>query len=345
MGSIQIHFHLDYSPSTTMSIPDLTSPPAVGTKTVLLFWAPWHEDAVSLKESVLPALAGSSSSLEFGCVEAEEQQSVSEQYNVTVVPTFLFLGMDGQVIERIEGNVEIAQVTQAVQRLSNSASETPAPTDASPETAPVEESLDDRLGKLVRSSPVMLFMKGNPTEPKCGFSRQAVELLSNANVAFGSFDILSDEEVRQGLKAYSDWPTYPQLYVKGELQGGLDILKEMAEDESTPLADQLGVTPEATLDERLGQLLKRHRVMLFMKGVPSAPRCGFSRQIVEMLDNEAVSYDAFNILEDEEVRQGLKKFSDWPTYPQLYVDGDLIGGLDICKEMAESGDLSDLLKG
>ena len=61
--------------------------------------------------------------------------------------------------------------------------------------------------------------------------------------------------------------------------------------------------------------------------LPSAPRCGFSRQIVEMLDEEGASYDSFNILEDEEVRQGLKTYSDWPTYPQLYVDGDLIGGL------------------
>ena len=82
-----------------------------------------------------------------------------------------------------------------------------------------------------------------------------------------------------------------------------------------------------------------------MKGLPSAPRCGFSRQIVEMLDEEGASYDSFNILEDEEVRQGLKTYSDWPTFPQLYVDGDLIGGLDIVKEMKESDELSDLLQG
>mmetsp|Transcript_880 Transcript_880/g.1950 ORF Transcript_880/g.1950 Transcript_880/m.1950 type:complete len:86 (-) Transcript_880:1361-1618(-) len=82
-----------------------------------------------------------------------------------------------------------------------------------------------------------------------------------------------------------------------------------------------------------------------MKGIPSAPRCGFSRQIVEILDSFGVSYDAFNILEDEEVRQGLKEFSDWPTFPQLYVEGDLVGGLDIVKEMEESGDLKDLLTG
>ena len=85
--------------------------------------------------------------------------------------------------------------------------------------------------------------------------------------------------------------------------------------------------------------------MLFMKGIPSSPQCGFSRQIVEILDSFNVSYDAFNILEDEEVRQGLKEYSDWPTYPQLYVEGDLVGGLDIVQEMEDSGDLKDLLAG
>ena len=85
--------------------------------------------------------------------------------------------------------------------------------------------------------------------------------------------------------------------------------------------------------------------MLFLKGVPSAPRCGFSRQIVEMLDSIDASYGAFDILQDEEVRQGLKEYSDWPTYPQLYVDGELVGGLDIVKEMVEDGELEGLLKG
>jgi Grx4 family monothiol glutaredoxin len=85
--------------------------------------------------------------------------------------------------------------------------------------------------------------------------------------------------------------------------------------------------------------------MLFMKGLPSAPKCGFSRQIVELLENEHAEFDTFNILDDDEVRQGLKKYSDWPTYPQLYVDGDLVGGLDIVKEMVESGDFADLVRG
>merc|ERR1712238_115871 len=102
---------------------------------------------------------------------------------------------------------------------------------------------------------------------------------------------------------------------------------------------------EASLDKRLEQLINRQRIMDFMKGIPPSPKCGFSRQIVEILDSLNTPFDAFNILEDDEVRQGLKKYSDWPTYPQLYVGGELIGGLDILKEMQENGDMGDLLEG
>jgi len=83
--------------------------------------------------------------------------------------------------------------------------------------------------------------------------------------------------------------------------------------------------------------------MVFMKGSPDAPRCGFSRQIVELLKGENVKFDSFDILGDEEVRQGLKTFSNWPTYPQLYAEGKLIGGLDIVKELKEEGELLDSL--
>ena len=74
----------------------------------------------------------------------------------------------------------------------------------------------------------MLFMKGSPDAPKCGFSRQIVEILTANNIPFASFDILTNEIIRAGLKTYSDWPTFPQLFVTGEFVGGLDIIKEIA---------------------------------------------------------------------------------------------------------------------
>ena len=93
---------------------------------------------------------------------------------------------------------------------------------------PKEESLNDRLKALINRDPVMVFIKGTPEAPRCGFSRTIVGLLNELEgVTYGYYDILGDEQVRAGLKTYSDWPTFPQLYAKGELLGGLDIVKEM----------------------------------------------------------------------------------------------------------------------
>ena len=86
-----------------------------------------------------------------------------------------------------------------------------------------------RLQELVDSNDVVLFMKGSPLFPQCGFSSRAIAILNHLNVAFESVDVLQDQEVRQGIKAFSDWPTIPQLYVKGEFVGGSDIMMEMYE--------------------------------------------------------------------------------------------------------------------
>ena len=86
-----------------------------------------------------------------------------------------------------------------------------------------------RIDALVKASPVVLFMKGSPLFPQCGFSSRAVAILNHLGAEFESVDVLQDQGVRQGIKAYSDWPTIPQLYVNGEFVGGSDIMMEMYE--------------------------------------------------------------------------------------------------------------------
>ncbi len=86
-----------------------------------------------------------------------------------------------------------------------------------------------KIKTVVNSNDVLLFMKGTPLFPQCGFSSRAVAILEHLGVGFDSFDVLQDMEVRQGIKNYSDWPTIPQLYVKGEFVGGSDIMMEMYE--------------------------------------------------------------------------------------------------------------------
>lgn len=99
-----------------------------------------------------------------------------------------------------------------------------------------------RIAELVAANDVLLFMKGSPLFPQCGFSSKAVQILNHLNVEFGSVDVLQDQAVRQGIKAFSDWPTIPQLYVKGEFVGGSDIMMEMYETgELAQLLEQNGL--------------------------------------------------------------------------------------------------------
>jgi len=125
-----------------------------------------------------------------------------------------------------------------------------APKESAPQTAPengsalgAQEELNTRLANLVKAAPVMLFMKGTPSAPQCGFSRQLVSLLRENQVKYGFFNILADDDVRQGLKEFSDWPTFPQLYTNGELVGGLDIVKEELEADADFFKE---FTPKAT---------------------------------------------------------------------------------------------------
>ncbi|KAG2795735.1 hypothetical protein PC116_g26736 [Phytophthora cactorum] len=144
-------------------------------------------------------------------------------------------------------------------------------------------------------------MKDTPSKPKCGF-KTTVKFLRDHQMS--SLDISSDEQVRQRLKKFSILLTYPQL-------------------------EQLGAEKKSKKENKYEQLINRARVMTFIKGTPQLPQCGFSRELVDILCADGFKYDYFEILPDDSVRQGLKKYSNWPTFPLLYVNGELIGGLNI----------------
>ena len=303
---------------------------------VLFFAANWSEECKVMSDIIqeLGKDEANRNLVRFLEIEAEDNEELSLKYGIEAVPSFVFI-KNKDVVHKLSGadaSELRKKLTQFCQTLSISSS-----TNQNGET-----NLNDRLKKLINQAPVVVFMKGSPQEPRCGFSRQTVEILKNQNVTFSFFDILSDNEVREGLKTYSNWPTYPQLYIKGELVGGLDIIKELV---SNGEFQSMVPKPEEALNEKLKRLVNQSKIMLFMKGNAKEPRCGFSRQIVEILNEAGEKYDSFDILSDDEVRQGLKEYSKWPTYPQLYVNGELVGGLDIVKELKANNELVDALKG
>jgi Grx4 family monothiol glutaredoxin len=204
-------------------------------------------------------------------------------------------------------------------------------------------NMENQIRHLLQSSPVLLFMKGTPTDPQCGFSRQACHILDEHKIKYDYFDVLSDSNIREQLKKYSNWNTYPQLYLDGEFIGGLDIMKQMIENGEFQLKFQ---RKEKDITKYLESLINQAPLMLFIVGTPQAPKCGFTKQLINLLKEVNITdYKTFDVLQDEEVLEKLKDYSSWGTYPQVYVNGQLIGGLDILKQLHEEGTLVHTLTG
>jgi monothiol glutaredoxin len=96
--------------------------------------------------------------------------------------------------------------------------------------------------------------------------------------------------------------------------------------------------------KQIEQVVNNHDVVLFMKGTPEFPQCGFSQRVAAILNTEGVPYAAVNVLLDDNVREGIKRYADWPTIPQLFIKGEFIGGCDIVTELAQNGELKNLLQ-
>ncbi|KIM53005.1 hypothetical protein SCLCIDRAFT_139924 [Scleroderma citrinum Foug A] len=202
---------------------------------LISFWAPWAEPCKQMNEVVQELAKKYSAVLVLRVTEAESLSDISETFEINSVPSFVLL-RGHTLLGRVEG-ADAKALSNAV--AMHASSPTPQSTVTSPpsestltsppSTAETKEELNARIRELLNQSKVVLFMKGSPDAPRCGFSRKIVALLRDEKVEFTHFDILTDEDVRQGLKVINDWPTYPQLIVNGELVGGLDIVKEMAE--------------------------------------------------------------------------------------------------------------------
>ncbi|XP_015188842.1 PREDICTED: glutaredoxin-3 [Polistes dominula] len=185
---------------------------------VIHFFAPWAEQCQQVNDVLEEMkLLKDYDKVQFAMVEAENLPEISLKAGITAIPTIL-LYKNEEIIDRIEG-VNTGLLTERVKyHLVNE--------DATPLTA--ELTLEVRLKRLINQAPCMVFMKGNREHPRCGFSRTMIALLDSHRAEYQTFDVLQDNTIREGLKKFSDWPTYPQVYINGEFIGGLDIVKEMS---------------------------------------------------------------------------------------------------------------------
>lgn len=217
---------------------------------VLYFRADWAAPCAQM-DSVTLELAKRYPDVLFLSIEAEAQPDISESFDVDAVPLFILL-RGHTLLKRLSGakpselSSEVAAHAAKPTALSSTARAPQAdgskyvPTNGAASGAAVqeveeeeeesEEELAKRCDELMHQADVVLFMKGDRDVPRCGFSQKIVGILNDQGISYETFDILGDEGVRQKLKEINEWPTFPQLIIKGEFVGGLDVVKEMVEN-------------------------------------------------------------------------------------------------------------------
>ena len=155
--------------------------------------------------------------LRFAWIDGEKAEDLVETFGVETIPSLVLVH---------PGKAEFQLITDLTPELLNDHVKTQADSYAARKAA-----LNARLLSIISSNKVMLFIKGSMDAPKCKFTRQLVDIFAKyTDISYGTFDILADNDVREGLKLYSKWPTYPQIYVNSQLIGGVDIVKELDEE-------------------------------------------------------------------------------------------------------------------
>ncbi|KAH8061576.1 protein disulfide oxidoreductase [Aureococcus anophagefferens] len=263
---------------TTLAVlTDEASLTALGKgKVLVLFGADWDEPSQQLNQLFAElARLKKHPSVTLASADAEECEALAEKFGVEAVPTLVTL-KGGEVAGKAEGVDAAAAAAAAVEALDK---EKVATMDADEAAAVAKVQLEQRMKQLIFSSPAMLFMKGSPEAPRCGFSRKVCELLQGANVPFATFDILLPEN-------------QDEMAADGDLLGQLEL--------QDPEAEAALEDPEAALNARLKALVNQAKAVLFMKGTPGNEKCGFSKTIVALLRDNGVEFDAFDILTDDD---------------------------------------------
>eukprot|EP00919_Chromeraceae_sp_WS-2016_P059788 GHVR01142098.1.p1 GENE.GHVR01142098.1~~GHVR01142098.1.p1 ORF type:complete len:227 (+),score=58.79 GHVR01142098.1:21-701(+) len=198
--------------------------------TVVLFHTTWHPPAVHMV-AVMKPMTEDFNNCNFYQIDGDKGSDLMKRLGVQSVPTVLLI-KQGNEISRVEGH-DPQRLVSLVRQHSISTNTNSNNKDVLNNVVPCTiDDVNKRIESIIKSHDNILFMKGSKSNPFCKFSRMMIELLSNQGVEYDTFDILTDEKVRQGLKEYSNWPTFPQLYVKGEFVGGVDVVRDMQTDGS-----------------------------------------------------------------------------------------------------------------
>ena len=254
-----------------------------------------------------------------------ENKEAIYYFSVKKVPLNIFIiGM--KVVHTIEGS-NVSEILESIDTHV---------TNFSFQLEKIRNEEYEKLQQILNQKPLAIFLKGTFQQPKSRRSLKMARILNGYDCT--TFDITTDPILTEWIKIYSGSSVFPQYYINGIFNGSIDELIENTKNSS--LYTSLG----QDLNTRLVKIINSSRHFIVMMGSKDEPKCGFSKRLMELLAEYQLNYETFDISIDAEVCEGLKTLVNWPTYPQVYAEGKLIGGLDVCMQLHSEGRLKDALK-
>jgi Grx4 family monothiol glutaredoxin len=196
---------------------------------------------------------------------------------------------------------------------------------------------------ILASAPLVVFIKGTPTEPKCKFTRRLLAHFTNLELTFKSFNILEDERIRQWLKVYSNWQTYPQIYINKEFVGGIDVLDQLIED-----GEFMDMVPKECKKlppvEVFEEMLSSFDVVVLIEGLPDKTTSESSKSILETLDKNSIKYVTvdFTVL-GEEVKKHIQEKYAVDSCPYIFLKRKSFGNEETLQKHINDGNLEDVI--
>ena len=247
---------------------------------------------------------------------------IVSRFDVKKVPSSLFMiGFEEQ--DRVEGS-QVPEIVRKTEALLKRFDEV---------FLEVRNRNYARIKELIEADTLVVIKKGDPVKNLRNVKARRVL----NGYEYKSVDVRDEKNLDLWLQVYTGTKVFPMVFMGGVFKGSVEELAELTR------AGEIFRTLSQDLNSRLEKMTKSSKYFVAMMGSREDPICGFSKRLLAILESYEIDFDTFDISFDNEVCEGLKRFSDWPTYPQVYVNGELIGGYDICNQMHTEGALRQAL--
>lgn len=246
---------------------------------IVLCCASWYEPCAVLKDNIMQEMVKVYKHLVFTWIDCDKMTELVEKYEVDTAPTVLVFHPHKTDVDKIV-NPSPESLNESIEK-HNEYYKTTLPSE--------KERVFQEIDVILSSAPMVAFIKGTPTEPKCKFTRRLLGHFSKLELTFKSFNILEDERIRQWLKVYSNWQTYPQVYINKQFVGGIDIIDELVEE-----GEFIDMVPKGCKKlppvEIFEEMLSSFDVVVLVEGLPGKDINKSSKDLLDVLDSNSIKY-------------------------------------------------------